>query len=59
MATSTRENKFYHCKTYFQRFITRKHTENLEIQVRTSNQSLRTANKVILGYANLQKQQSF
>ena len=33
--------------------------ENLEIQVRTSNRSLRTPNKVILEYANLQKQQSF
>ena len=33
--------------------------ENLEIQVRTSNRSLRTANKVTLEYANLQKQQSF
>ena len=33
--------------------------ENLEIQIRTSNRSLRTPNKVILEYANLQKQHSF
>ena len=33
--------------------------ENLEKQVRGSNRSLRTPNKVILEYANLQKQQSF
>ena len=33
--------------------------ENLEIRVRASNWSLRTPNKVILEYANLQKQQSF
>ena len=33
--------------------------ENLEIQVRASNRSLRAPNKVILKYANLQKQQSF
>ena len=33
--------------------------ENLGIQVRNSNWSLRTPNKVALEYANLQKQQSF
>ena len=33
--------------------------ENLEIQVRASNRSLRTPNKVFLEYTNLQKQQSF
>ena len=32
--------------------------ENLEIRVTTSNRSLRTPNKAILEYANLQKQQS-
>ena len=34
-------------------------TENLEIQIRTSNRSLRMPNKAILEYGNLQKQQSF
>ena len=33
--------------------------ENLEIQVRNSYRSLRTINKVILEYTNLQKQQTF
>ena len=33
--------------------------KNLEIQIRTSNWSLITPNKVILEYTNLQKQQSF
>ena len=33
--------------------------KNLEIQIRTSNWSLMTPNKVILEYTNLQKQQSF
>ena len=60
MATSTRENKFYHCKSHFQGFFLRENIhENLEIQVKTSNRSLRTPNKVILEYVNLQKQQSF
>ena len=62
MSTITRENKFSHCKTYFQRSFTRKHTwitSKEGLQVRTSNQSLRTPNKVILEYANLQEQQSF
>ena len=53
MATSTRENKFYHCKTYFQKFIKKNVPENLEIRLRTSNRSLRTPNKVILDYTNL------
>ena len=34
-------------------------SENLKIQVRNSNWSLRTPNKVTLEYTNLQKQQSF
>ena len=33
--------------------------DNLEIQVRNSNRSLRTSNKITLEYTNLQKQQSF
>ena len=33
--------------------------DNLEIQVRNSNRSLRTPNKITLEYTNLQKQQSF
>ena len=33
--------------------------DNLEIQVRNSNRSLRTLNKITLEYTNLQKQQSF
>ena len=33
--------------------------DNLEIQVRNSNRSLRTPNKITLEYTNLRKQQSF
>ena len=46
-------------KLIFRGLLRQNITENLEIQVRTSNWSLRTPNKVILEYANLQKQQSF
>ena len=46
-------------KLIFRGLLRENITENIEIQVRTSNQSLRTPNKVILEYVNLQKQQSF
>ena len=43
-------------KLIFKNLLKEKIPENLEIQIRTSNRSLRTPNKVILEYTNLQKQ---
>ena len=43
-------------KIIFKNLLKEKIPENLEIQIRTSNRSLRTPNKVILEYTNLQKQ---
>ena len=59
MTTTTRENKFYHRKFIFKGLLKENVPENIEIQIRTSNQSLRTQKKVILEYKNFQKQQSF
>ena len=46
-------------KLIFKGLLKEKVPENLEIQVRTSNRSLKTPNKVTLEYKNLLKQQSF
>ena len=59
MTTTTRENKFYHQKFIFKGLLKENVPENIEIQIRTSNQSLRTQKNVILEYKNFQKQQSF
>ena len=53
MATSTRENKFTIAKRIFEGLLKENLPENLEIQVRTSNRSLRTPNKVTLEYTNI------
>ena len=59
MTTTTRESKFYHQKFIFKGLLKENVPESIEIQIRTSNQSLRTQKKVILEYKNFQKQQSF
>ena len=59
MTTTTRENKFYHQKFIFKGLLKENVPENIEIQIRTTNQSLRTQKNVILEYKNFQKQQSF
>ena len=50
---------FIIAKLIFKGLLKENIPENLEIQVRASNRSLRTPNKVFLEYTNLQKQQSF
>ena len=57
--TSTERITFTIAKLIFKGLLHENIPENLEIQVRTSNRSLKTLNKVILEYTNLQKQQSF
>ena len=59
MAAGTRENNFTIAKLIFKGLFKENVPENLEIQIRNSNWSLRTSNKVTLEYTNLQKQQSF
>ena len=47
---------FVIAKLIFKGLLKENVPENLEIQIKTSNRSLRTPNKAILEYTNLQKQ---
>ena len=59
MATSNRENKFYHRKTYFQRSIKRKRTSKSRNINKEFKSVIKNVKQNILEYTNLQKQQSF